>query len=66
MWEGACSRWPCVSRHMHQLTNRHREQAPSRMGYEDRYEERVRPKRNASRNCVRSEAEIFALAHLSR
>ncbi|SFV12025.1 hypothetical protein SAMN05428951_11788 [Pseudomonas sp. OV546] len=29
MWEGACSRWRCISRHLYQLTHCYREQAPS-------------------------------------
>ncbi|AZF29139.1 hypothetical protein C4J90_5014 [Pseudomonas sp. R2-60-08W] len=29
MWEGACSRWLWVSRHIHRQTLCHREQAPS-------------------------------------
>ena len=33
---------------------------------EDKYEDRVNPRRNASRNWVRSRAVILALATLSR
>ncbi|MGR3889322.1 hypothetical protein FW764_20695 [Pseudomonas sp. 1152_12] len=29
MWEGACSRWQCVSQQKYRLNHRYREQAPS-------------------------------------
>ncbi|PLR62156.1 hypothetical protein QCBJ_16565 [Pseudomonas sp. QC2] len=29
MWEGACSRWRCISWYFSALTHRYREQAPS-------------------------------------
>ncbi|MRJ36597.1 hypothetical protein FRT59_06370 [Pseudomonas haemolytica] len=33
MWEGACSRWQWVSQCICKLIHRHREQAPSHIGY---------------------------------
>ncbi len=33
MWEGACSRWRCVSQYMRWLNHCYREQTPSHIGF---------------------------------